>query len=132
MLVDTSVWSLALRRSPPTETPEVAMLQAALEHGAIVVTTGLILQELLQGFQGPTAREQIIKRFSFLPVLTPEIDDHVESAKLRNDCRRRGVQVGTIDALIARLCIRHQLPLLTTDRDFEAMSRHCALALQKP
>ena len=131
MLVDTSVWSLALRRSLPSQTPEVGFLQTSLKRGEIVVTTGLILQELLQGFQGPAAREQIIRDFSLLPVLVPEINDHVEAAQLRIDCRRRGVQVGTIDALIARLCIRHELPLLTTDRDFELMSRHCPLTLQR-
>ena len=132
MLVDTSVWSLALRRSPPPSAPEVALLRADLERGEIVVTTGLILQELLQGFQGPTARKEIIRKFSLLPVLTPEIEDHVEAAALRNHCRRKGIQVGTIDALIARLCIRHELPLLTADRDFEAMAQHCALTLRKP
>ena len=131
MLVDTSVWSLALRRSPPFRAPEVAFLQASLERGDIVVTTGVILQELLQGFQGPSARRRIIQSFSLLPVLAPDVDDHIEAAGLRNLCRRKGVQVGTIDALIASLCIRHELPLLTTDRDFEMMSRHCSLVLQR-
>jgi len=71
MLVDTSVWFLALRRSPPPRAPEVVYLQASLVRGDIVVTSGLILQELLQGFQGPTARKRIIKSFSLLPVLAP-------------------------------------------------------------
>lgn len=131
MLVDTSVWSLALRRSPPSGAPEVALLQTSLERGDLVVTTGLILQELLQGFRGPSARKKIIQHFSLLPILSPDIDDHIEAAEFRNRCRRKGVQVGTIDALIARLCIRHELPLLTTDRDFRSMSRHCPLMLQK-
>jgi len=39
----------------------------------------------------------------------------------------KGVQVGTIDALIARLCIHHELSLLTADRDFTEMSRYCSL-----
>jgi len=130
VLVDTSVWSLALRRSPPSGAREVTLLRSYLERGNVIVTTGLILQELLQGFQGPTARKKIIKSFSMLPVLAPALDDHIEAAGLRNHCRRKGVQVGTIDALIARLCIRHELPLLTTDRDFETMSRHCDLVLE--
>lgn len=131
LLVDTSVWSLALRRSPPSQAPEVELLEDCLKRDGLVVTTGLILQELLQGFQGPGAREAIIKEFSMLPVLHPEIEDHVEAAELRNHCRRNGVQVGTIDALIGRLCIRHDLALLTSDRDFEAMSHHCSLSLLK-
>jgi hypothetical protein len=108
----------------------VSLLQASLQRGDLIATTGLILQELLQGFQGPRSRRRIIARFSLLPVLSPDIEDHVEAAELRNRCRRKGVQVGTIDALIAQLCIRHGLSLLTTDRDFEAISRHCDLVLQ--
>ncbi|MFQ5700714.1 MAG: PIN domain-containing protein [Acidobacteriota bacterium] len=132
LFVDTSVWSLALRRSPPSEAPEVSLLTSCLQRGDLVVTTGLVLQELLQGFQGPQAKERILRNFSLLPVLAPEVDDHVEAAQLRNLCRRRGVQIGTIDALIARLCIRHELSLLTADRDFELMSRHCPLSLLTP
>jgi predicted nucleic acid-binding protein len=53
----------------------------------------------------------------------PDRDDHAQAALLHTRCRQRGVQVGTIDALIAQLCIRHQLTLLTTDRDFAAIAR---------
>lgn len=122
LFVDTSVWSLALRRDAPPDLPEVAALRSALEASQVVVTTGLILQEVLQGFTGPRALEQILERFRSLPFLMPDRSDHVEAAMLRNDCRRRGVQVGTIDALLARLCQRHGLTLLTTDRDFERIA----------
>jgi predicted nucleic acid-binding protein len=46
---------------------------------------------------------------------------------LRNACRRAGVQIGTIDALLAQLCIRHKLTLLTTDKDFAHAALHCPL-----
>jgi predicted nucleic acid-binding protein len=131
VFVDTSVWSLALRRSPPPRVPEVELLVSYLQQGDLVVTTGIVLQELLQGFQGPKAKRAIIKDFSLLPMITPDIEDHIEAAELRNRCRRKGVQIGTIDALIAQLCIRHELPLLTTDQDFRAVSRHCPLSLVK-
>ncbi len=129
VLVDTSVWSLALRRTPPSSAPEVGVLERCLERRDLIVTTGLVIQELLQGFQGPRQRNRILKEFSLLPVIMPEVEDHVEAATLRNQCRRRGVQIGTIDALLARLAIRHGLQLLTADRDFEAMARHCPLSL---
>ena len=61
LLVDTSVWSLALRRDGPTDTKEVIALREALEGADAVVTTGLILQELLQGFNGPKAAQAIIE-----------------------------------------------------------------------
>lgn len=126
-MVDTSVWSLALRRDPPLVLPQVAVLRQALESEAIVVTTGLVLQELLQGFTGPRARKDIIEHFRALPMITPSREDHIEAAELRNTCRRAGVQMGTIDALLALLCIHHGLTLLTTDRDFSHAARHCPL-----
>lgn len=118
LLVDTSVWSLALRRHPPVAVPETEALRKALEGGDIVVTTGLVVQELLQGFSGPRDAAAIIERFAALPMVMPDRQDHVDAASLRNECRRSGVQIGTIDALLAQLCLRHDLTLLTTDQDF--------------
>ena len=66
LFVDTSVWSLALRRDAPATAPEVAALWDALSGSDIVVTTGLILQELLQGFVAPKTRNQIINSFGAL------------------------------------------------------------------
>jgi len=127
LLVDTSVWSLAFRRSSAPAEPEVEALRNALEGNDLVVTTGLVLQELLQGFAGPRARQDIITRFEALPLIAPDRQDHIEAAELRNVCRRAGVQIGTIDALLAQLCLRHGLTLLTTDQDFTHAAAHCAL-----
>ncbi len=129
LFVDTSVWSLALRRDAVRSMPEVFALRRALESGETVVTTGLILQELLQGFSGPRARKDIIERFGALPVLSPDRQDHIDAAELRNRCRRSGVQLGTIDALLAQLCIHHALTLLSTDQDFAHAAHHCPLKL---
>jgi predicted nucleic acid-binding protein len=129
LLADTSVWSLAFRRDSDAGAPQVAALRAALSGGEAIVTTGLILQELLQGFAGPRARQEIVQRFEALPLLVPDRADHIDAAELRNRCRRSGIQVGTIDALMAQLCIRHELVLLTTDGDFVLAARHCALRI---
>lgn len=129
VLVDTSVWSLALRRDSPTSHDAVGFLRGALARHADVYTTGLVLQELLQGLRGPKQRAALIERFEALPMIVPTRDDHVQAAGLRNRCRRRGVQLGTIDALFAQLCVRHDLALLTTDRDFSHAARHVALRL---
>jgi len=129
LFVDTSVWSLAFRRDAPADGAEVEALRQALIGGESLVTTGLVLQELLQGFAGPKARKTLLDRFSALPLLVPDRDDHIEAAGLRNRCRRAGIQVGTIDALLAQLCIRHELTLLTADADFRRMARHCPLRL---
>jgi predicted nucleic acid-binding protein len=113
---------LAFRRDAPSAAPETRELRRAIEAAESLFTTGLILQELLQGFSGPRARDAILDRFSALPLLVPDRSDHVAAAELRNGCRRRGVQIGTIDALLAQLCIRHNLTMLTADHDF----RHVA------
>ncbi len=93
----------------------------ALKTGEAVVTTGLVLQELLQGVVGPKARQQILERFSALPLISPDRHDHIEAADIRNRCRRAGIQIGTIDALFAQLCVRHDLTMLATDNDFRNM-----------
>lgn len=127
LFVDTSVWSLALRRDAPTVSKEVGILVRAIENGDAISTTGLVLQELLQGFAGPKVRDQIVDRFSALPLIVPDRADHIDAASLRNHCRRNGVQVGTIDAMLAQLCIRYGLTMLSTDTDFSHIAEHSAL-----
>lgn len=124
LLVDTSVWSLALRRDSAHESDEVGALREALMGADSVVTTGLVLQELLQGFNGPKAKEAIIERFGALPLIQPDRQDHVAAAEVRNACRRGGVQIGTIDALLIQLCGRYEMTLLSSDKDFANAARH--------
>jgi predicted nucleic acid-binding protein len=129
LLVDTSVWSLALRRDAPPDVPEVRALRNALTRGEMIATTGVILQELLQGVVPERAREQITETFAALEYLTPSREDHVAAAGVRNSLRSAGVQVGTIDALIAHLAIAGGHTLLTTDNDFRAASGQVSLQL---
>lgn len=123
LLVDTSVWSLALRRDAPDPVPEVATLREALSGGEDVATTGMILLELLRGAVPQSARSAISRAFDSLLFLEPTRADYESAADLANDCRARGVQLGSVDALIAQLAIRHELTLLTTDRDFVHAAR---------
>lgn len=132
LLVDTSIWSLALRRDGSTDAPEVRVLHEALAGSDAVVTTGLVLQELLQGFNGPRAAAAIIERFQALPIIAPDRNDHVAAAEVRNSCRRAGVQIGTIDALLIQLCGRHELTLLSTDKDFAHAAQHVPFKLWQP
>lgn len=92
-------------------------------------TTGLVLQEWLQGFAGPKDRAQLVERLSALAFLQPVKDDHLEAAEVRNSYRRRGVPIGTMDALLVQLCLRNDLTLLTTDQDFHAAAKHVAFSL---
>lgn len=129
LLVDTSVWSLALRRDAPAAQPAVAALKDALAGSEVVVTTGVVLQELLQGFGAPKSRVQIIASFASLAIIQPDREDHIAAANLWSSCRAAGMQLGTIDTVITQLCIRHDLTLLTTDKDFSSAARRCKLKL---
>ena len=133
LLVDTSVWSLALRRDAPPDVPEVRALRDALAGADIVATTGVILQELLQGVIPERVRVQITETFTVLEYLAPSREDHIAAAGVRDILRSAGVQVGTIDALIAQLAMAGNHTLLTTDKDFHLAASHVGLHLwQRP
>lgn len=129
LFVDTSVWSLAWRRDSRQDCEEVERLARALQQRESVLSTGLVLQELLQGFHGPADRESIIERFAVIPLVEADRELHIAAAELRNRCRRSGVQLGTVDALLAAICIRYELEMLTTDRDFLHAARVVPLAV---
>ena len=131
VFVDTSVWSLAFRRDTRPDLPKIHELRRSLDAGT-VYCTGLVLQELLQGFSKPKAHKQIIERFAALPLLVPDRDDHIHAADIRNSCRRKGIQAGTIDALLAQLCVCHRLTMLTTDKDFQNIGLVIPLSVWHP
>ena len=132
LFVDTSVWSLALRRDAEHGEAEVRRLRDALDGGDAIHTTGIVLQELLQGYRGPRDRARIIERFAAIALIAPDREDYINAAELRNECRRHGVQVGTIDALLARVCIRYGLVMLSTDRDFLRIADRTSLQVWLP
>ena len=122
-------WSPALHRDAEQSAPEQVALFSALLGADQLFTTRLLPQELLQGFAGPKHRAQLVERLSALAFLQPVKDDHLEAAEVRNSCRRRGVPIGTMDALLVQLCLRNDLTLLTTDQDFHAAAKHVAFSL---
>jgi predicted nucleic acid-binding protein len=130
-LVDTTVWSMFLRRDHATGA-HVEKLKNILANGEPVYATGFILQELLQGFHGPKSKEKLIEFFSAVPLVVPNRQDHIDASELRNAARRAGVQIGTIDALIAQLSIRHGLTLLTSDEDFTHLKKLSAIRVWQP
>jgi hypothetical protein len=121
VLVDTSVWSLALRRDPPSRAREVETLTAVLEAGEACLI-GSILQELLQGFPARDRSKRLAEYLAPFPLLALHRGDFIFAAEIRNRCRAKGLAVTTIDAQIAAASINHRCRLLTADRDFEQIS----------
>jgi len=128
VLVDTSVWSIALRRDRPPPSREVEALRAAIERGDACLV-GAILQEVLQGFPSPDRTRRLVEYLSPFPILSLHRGDYIFGAEIRNRCRARGIAVSTVDAQIAAAAINHRCALLTVDRDFEGIGRHFPLRL---
>ncbi len=131
-LVSTSVWSLAYRRDTPPDVPQVAVLRSALVDGGYVAITGMVLLELMRGFIPARAQERIVTDLAALELIEPTRDDYVQAARLANSCRQAGVQLGSVDSLLAQLAIANDLELLTTDRDFENAAKVVPLQVWKP
>ena len=91
-----------------------------------------MVQELLQGFPRPSAAQAITERFAAVDLVVPTIADHIEAAEISNRCRRGGVQLKTVDALLAALCIRDGLTMLTADGDFAHVARFTLLEVWRP
>lgn len=132
LLVDTSVWSLLFRRERPPEVPELGALRSALRGDESVVTTGVVVLELLYGIVSETVATELGARLRALPLLTPTFDDHAHAAMLRTHLRSRGVQIGPIDALLAQIAIAGDHTLLTTDADFRHAAAHVPLRVWNP
>jgi len=120
---------LSVGQHAPSTLPKIRRLAQALRDGEQVYTTGTILQELLQGFSEPEAREAILVRFQALPHVVPEARDYIDAAGLRSRLGAEGVRLGTIDALLAQLCLRHDLTLLTTDLAFNRVAEMTPLSV---
>lgn len=118
LFVDTSVWSLAFRRDSPPNIPEVGKLRDALTQGDLVCSTGMVLLELLRGTIPPKASATIQTAFASLDLIEPTTADYVAAATVGNACRSAGIQIGSVDALIAHLVSSNGHTLLTTDKDF--------------
>lgn len=129
VIVDTSVWSIALRRSSRVETFEVGKLSELLKEGRQVFLIGTILQELLQGVRSSSEFARLKDYLEAIPMLQLDRDDYLAAAELMNTCRSNGVQASTIDFQIAAACTRHDCALLTSDHDFEHIARFCPLKL---
>jgi predicted nucleic acid-binding protein len=131
VLVDTSVWSLAYRKDTDLGAARVVALQEQLVRGK-VVTTGVVYLEVLRGFTSPAGRITIERDFASIRFIEPTRQDYVDAADLSVKCRRAGVQLETVDALIAQVCIANDLTLLTADADFVHAARHVPLNLWTP
>jgi predicted nucleic acid-binding protein len=134
-LVDTSVWSLALRRRPKDlTTTEQSMVDelADLTREGRARIIGLIRQELLSGIRTPAQYEKLrvaLRPFPDEPINTA---DYEAAAAAGNDCRAMGIAVSVVDTLICQIALSRQWNIFTTDPDFKNYAKALSIKLHAP
>lgn len=129
VLVDTSVWSLAVRRKVKSPEPQAVQLRDLIAAGHSVFLTGIILTEVLSSIRHDEQMIKIRELLEAFPILELDRQGYAEAAQLSSRCRRKGVQASTIDSLIAQTAITHECFLLSADQDFQHIAQHCNLKL---
>lgn len=131
IIVDTSVWSLALRRGDRRRHPCVDELYGLI-HDHRVQMIGSIRQEILSGIRSKSQFNNLRKHLESFPDLLIVTDDYVEAARYFNRCRSEGIQGSNTDFLICAVSVRSEMPIYTTDKDFESFAKHIPIRLHKP
>ena len=131
VLVDTSVWSLALRKKmkTPNEQKIVNQFSEIIRELKLVII-GPIRQEILSGISNKNRFEELKGRISVFEDFPLESQDYELAAELYNKCRSKGIQGSHIDFLICSVAINNQLGILTLDKDFEKYQKHIPIKLE--
>ena len=126
VLVDTSVWSLALRRRPNDLNPRESLLVSELaelvqEGGAGMI--GVIRQELLSGIKSSAQFEELRKTLRAFTDEPLGIEDYEAAARASNTCRAKGIATTIVDMLICAVAHQRGMRIFTTDPDFDKYAR---------
>lgn len=130
IIVDTSVWSLALRKKTLTDSEKKIVKELReLIFEFRVVTMGSIRQELLSGISSETKFKNLRDKLKSFDDLDLDQKDYEKAAEISNICRRSGIQGSHIDFLICAAAVNRQISIFTTDKDFENYSNVINLKL---
>ena len=125
VLVDTPVWSLALRRRRADlnlHEVELVTSLADLVRTRRAHLLGAVRQELLSGIREEAQFRRILAELRAFPDTKLVVDDYEEAARMCNSCRQQGIAGSPIDFLLCSVAFRNQWSIFTTDRDFD---RYC-------
>ena len=130
VLIDTSVWSLALRRRAPVHAAVDELRRLVVQGRAGIV--GPVRQELLSGIRDRAAFERLREHLRAFPDEPITSVDYERAADCLNICRAKGIQGSNTDFLLCAVAERARLPIFTTDDDFLAFSRVLPVRLHRP
>ncbi len=119
ILVDTSVWSIALRRKAinDEERAVVKKLQELIESMQVAII-GPIRQEILSGIADEKQFKLLKTKLEAFEDLSISTDDYEKAAYFYSVCRVNGIQGSHIDYLICAVAANHKMPVFTLDKDF--------------
>lgn len=130
IIVDTSIWSLALRRKKKQSFPEVRILESLIDNQRICML-GPIRQEILSGVKDNKQFVQLKDILSAFDDFTITTMDYEKAAEFFNLCRSKGIQGSNTDYLICAVSSNNRFPIFTSDKDFEIYSKHIPITLMK-
>ncbi len=132
VLVDTCVWSLALRRNKqPTSNIEVVEFQELIKEVRVQLI-GPIRQEILSGVKRKQQFSKLKKILSAFPDLPLASEDFELAAEYFNTLRSKGIQGSNTDFLICAVSARNNMPIFSIDNDFNHYKKHIPIALHMP
>lgn len=131
VLVDTCIWSLALRRGAVADGPEVSELTELLRELRVQLI-GPVRQEILCGIKSHAQFTRLRDHLRAFPDLELTSVDYESAAEYFNLCHSRGVQGSNTDFLICAVAVRQKIPIFTTDADFTLFQQHLPIALYRP
>jgi predicted nucleic acid-binding protein len=130
VVIDTSVWSLALRQRS-SQAAEALELAELIPEGRVAML-GPVRQELLSGVRGEAQYETLREHLRAFPDVALEAEDYEEAALYFNRCRAKGVQGSNTDFLICALAARRRFGILTTDTDFQRFAKLLPIEIHQP
>ena len=128
VIVDTSVWSLALRRKNRIDPPVVNALEELITDGRVQMI-GAIRQEILSGVKSEAQFNRPRNVLRAFPDLNHSPDDYELAARFYTTCRSAGVQGSNTDFLICAAAVRHDMNIFTNDNDFTLFQKHIDISI---
>jgi len=135
ILVDTPVWSLALRRKAADLTPGerrvTQLLHQIVDEGRAQLL-GPVRQELLSGLREEAQFRRLRDHLRDFPDAALTAEDYEEAARASNECRKAGIAATSVDMLICAVALHHGWQIFTTDQDFVHYQRALPIQLFAP
>jgi predicted nucleic acid-binding protein len=131
VLVDTSIWSLVLRRGVSRDHIVTKDLSELIRELRVQII-GPIRQELLSGIKSKNQFKELRLYLSAFPDLILEAADFERAAEFFNICRRNGIQGSNTDFLICSVAHGRDLEIFTSDNDFLDFQQHLPIKLYSP